>query len=34
MVEALNRNNEASDDESQTAARLEMLQKEFDTTSE
>ena len=34
MVEALNRNNEASDDESQTAARLEMLQKEFATTSE
>ena len=34
MVEALNKNNEASDDEGQSQARLELLQKEFNATSE
>lgn len=33
MVEALNRNNEASDDEGQSQARLELLQKEFEATT-
>ena len=32
MVEALNRNNENSDEEGSTAQRLEILQKEFDAT--
>ena len=34
MVEALNKNNEASDEEGQSQARLELLQKEFNATSE
>lgn len=34
MVEALNKNNEASDDEGQSQARLELLQKEFNAISE
>ena len=34
MVEALNKNNEGSDDEGQSQARLELLQKEFDATSQ
>ena len=34
MVEALNKNNEASDDEGQTQTRLELLQKEFNSTTE
>lgn len=34
MVQALNKQNEASDDEGQSAARLEMLQKEFDAATE
>ena len=34
MVEALNKNNENSDDEGQSQARLEMLQKEFNATTE
>ena len=33
MVEALNKNNEASDEENQSQARLEMLQKEFDAST-
>jgi len=33
MVEALNKNNEASDEESQSQQRLELLQKEFDATN-
>ena len=34
MVEALNKNNEASDEENQSQARLEMLQKEFDASTQ
>ena len=34
MVEALNKNNEASDEEGQSQARLELLQKEFNATNE
>jgi len=34
MVEALNKNNEASDEEGQSQARLELLQKEFNASSE
>lgn len=34
MVQALNKQHEVSDDEGQSAARLEMLQKEFDAATE
>ena len=34
MVEALNKNNEASDEETQSQQRLELLQKEFDATNQ
>ena len=34
MVEALNKNNAESDDEGQSQARLELIQKEFNATNE
>jgi len=33
MVDALNRNNETSDDDGESKARLELLQKEFEATT-
>ena len=34
MVEALNKNNAESDDEGQSQARLELIQKEFNATND